>query len=110
MAFEPRCFDLGDFLINHLLRNGGFAELGLVECIARGVLRYHIEFATRFVRGVVVPVLAYRVERRFDLAGPVLPHEVLTADLLEHVRDIVFLEVLGDVTIIENFRVEQLTR
>lgn len=74
-----------------------------------GVLRYHIEFIARFVCGIVVPVLAYGVESRFDLAGPVLPHEVLTADLLEHMRNVVFLEVLGDVTIIEDFRVEQLT-
>ena len=110
MALEPRCLDLGDFLVDHFLRDGGFAELCFVECVALGVLRYHIEFATRFVCGIVVPVLANGVESRFDLAGPVLPHEVLTADLLEHMRNVVFLEVLGDVTIIEDFRVEQLTR
>ena len=75
-----------------------------------GVLRYHIEFAARFVCGIVVPVLAYGIESRFDLASPILPHEVLTADLLEHMWSVVFLEVLGDVTIIEDFRVEQLTR
>ena len=45
MALEPRCLDLGDFLVDHFLRDGGFAELCFVECVALGVLRYHIEFA-----------------------------------------------------------------
>ena len=110
MALEFRCLDLGDFLVNHLLRDGGFAKLSFVECVALRVLRYHIEFATRFVYGVVVPVLAYGVESRFDFAGSVLPNEVLTADLLEHMRNEVFLEVLEDMAIIEDFWVEQLAR
>lgn len=52
MALESRCLDLGDFLVDHFLRDGGFAELCFVECVALGVLRYHIEFAARFVCGV----------------------------------------------------------
>ncbi|VWM05059.1 Uncharacterised protein [Collinsella aerofaciens] len=110
MALEFRCLDLGDFLVNHLLRDGGFAELGFVECVSVGVLRYHIEFATRFVYGAVVPVLAYGVEGWLDHAGSVLSYEVLATDFFEHMRDVVFLEVLEDMAIIKDLRVEQLTR
>ena len=71
------------------------------------VVRHHVEFAVRLVGGVVVPIAADIIEQFGQFPRAVLSDEELPAYLLECMRRVVRLKILGDVPVVKDLWVEE---